>query len=139
MPYFHGLVSIPPHMQVASLDHSYFYVTHRDVTFHSEASHSEGASPFGEFLIRSVQEGLGNPTRPDARATLESVAEQTGLPREIATHVLSYGASLLERNTTRPIPFDRLSVIDQQLALAYSLDSFFGISTFALAKIEAGI
>lgn len=137
LPRFHGLVSIPPHLDVKSLSHSFFYTNHKDVTFHSKASKVEGSMTFGDYLFNNVRLALDKNAREivQDRLSIDRVSEITGLEREEVIHVLNYGSSLLERESLEPEDFNNLTPLNQQRALAYGLEAFFGITTFGIAKI----
>lgn len=138
LPTFMGLVSIPPHTEVKSLKHFYFYSNHRDVTFHSDPTKVDGAATFGEFLLDNVQRTLKDDSAPEQHGelTVNKIAEMTGLRPELANHALNYGKSLIGRLPDNRLGFDGLSRIDKQIVFSYALETFFGIATFAVAKHE---
>jgi hypothetical protein len=141
LPAFQGLVSIPPHVPVKSLSHTYFYTSHMDVTLHSEASEVKGSMQFGDYIVNNVRRALDVDRRPIVQEiiSVDRITTMTGLDQDDVIRVLNYGSSLLEKISEEPGDFDNLTPLNQQRALAYGLEAFFGISTFVIAEIEKEI
>jgi hypothetical protein len=145
LPFFEGLVSVPPHIPVTDLKHHYCFTSHRDITFHSKPELVGGGMPFGSALSSFVSLSAENEETWTKKMTVDAVRSSLGdiggndaflLP------FLGFGllqAGLTEQEFSRDAAgtFEReATLLQQHVALAASLRAYFGITTLGLLKFR---
>lgn len=145
LPFFDGLISIPPHSPVKDLKHSYAFTSHRDITFHSDPELVEGGKLFGEaledFVVSSIerekQDGQSKLGRDSVKAMLgENVETPEFLNSFLAFGLFQAGVTAQRIGAEAIDTFEQAGLLQQHIALAASLKAYFGITTFGLLKVE---
>lgn len=145
LPFFDGLISIPPHVPVKNLKHSYAFTSHRDITFHSDPELVDGGKPFGEALEQFVRSSLeGDGQVGQNKVELDDVKSMLGdLGRDedflnsfLAFGLLRTGLNTQEGGAIATTSWHEINWLQQRVALSASLQAYFGISTLGLLKIE---
>lgn len=145
IPFFDGLISIPPHVPVKKLSHHYCFTNHRDVTFHSDAEMPEGSKPFGaalrDFLISTVKRGDAAWTQKISIEAIRNMLGEMGENNDFLNYFISFGLfqagiAIQEMGSDASEYFGHMDFIQQQIAFSASLNAYFGISTIALLKFE---
>lgn len=147
LPFFDGLISIPPHVPVKDLKHSYCFTSPSDISFHSAPKQVENGKTLGEALRSFVLQSIENDGQrvSDARMTLTSVRELLGFgdaDSEFLEPLLAYGLARVgvsnqDRRHPATVHFENeASWLQQRVAFSAALKAFFGISTLGLLKVE---
>lgn len=145
LPSLEGLVSIPPHKLVSSLNHSYAFTTHNDITFHSDPEKVDDGKSFVDALANFVTIAIERGTQMQSRIDLNYIRArlgEIGNDNRLLTSFIAYGllqsGMLAERLMSDPIrTFEQeADLVTQHIALAASLRAYFGITTFGLLRVE---
>jgi len=144
LPFFEGLISIPPHVPVKDLKHSYAFTSHRDITFHSEPEFVEGGEIFGDslrsFVLSSIERGEDSWSQKLTANTVRDLLGEIGGDEDFMNSFLRYGMNQagIEQQTEPDAAgtFDEIALVQQYVALAASLKAYFGITTLGLLKVE---
>ncbi|MBX3726673.1 MAG: hypothetical protein KF823_12245 [Xanthomonadales bacterium] len=145
LPFFDRLISIPPHMPVKHLKHSYAFTSHRDITFHSDPESVENGRPFGEALelfVKSSSESKGLAGQREVEVgRIRSMLGDLGRDANFLNSFLAFGlfqaglnAGDVGAKATRS--WKTATWLQQHIALSASLQSYFGISTLGLLEVE---
>ncbi len=145
LPFFDGLISIPPHVAVQDLKHSYCFNSPSDVSFHSEPEQIENASTFDERLHYFVFESIKGEAQKvsDLRMTLSDVRNLIAIEEKEADFLESFlafglvqaGASNHSFRLGAATYFEsEASWLQQRIAFSAALNAYFGISTLGLMK-----
>ena len=145
LPIFDGLVSIPPHVPVKDLKHSYCFTSQADVSFHSDPEEVR-ASSFNVSLQGFVREAFAKQggAITDARMTLSGVRNLIGTGQEdsFLEAFLGFGLSRagVSRQATQQSAArffeEEAPWLQQRIAFAAALNAYFGISTIGLLKVR---
>lgn len=145
LPFFDGLVSIPPHIAVNNLKHSYAFTSHQDITFHSDPEQVEGGKPFGNMLADFVRTSIERDTIAGTQKMSVDIIKQmlgdAGTNENFLIPFINYGLSQAGINTsqiTRNIleSFENIDFIRQHIVLSASLHAYFGITMLGLLRFE---
>jgi hypothetical protein len=143
IPFFDGLISIPPHKPVKALKHNYAFTSHRDITFHSTPELVEGGKLFGETLRQFVSSSMrpdGPPKQDKVELTyIRDILGNLGEDSDFLNAFLAFGLSQIgvdyRENPTQEKWRD-VEWLQQRVALSASLKAYFGISTIGLLKVK---
>lgn len=147
LPFFDGLISIPPHSPVSDLKHSYCFTSAVDITFHSDPEKVQGGNTLGEALRSFVVEAIENDGQriSDEKMGLLEVRRLIGLDdsdSEFLESFLGYGLMTAGvsnqgiRSGATDYFENEATWLQQRIAFASALKAYFGISTLGLLKIE---
>jgi hypothetical protein len=144
LPVFEGLISMPPHVPVKDLKHSYSFTSHRDITFHSEPELVEGGRTFGdtlrEFVLSSMDRGEDSGLQSLMADNVRNMLGEIGDNADSLNSFLRYGLSRagidFQAQPDAARTFDELTPVQRHVALAASLKAYFGITTLGLLKVE---
>lgn len=145
LPFFDGLVSIPPHAPVKDLKHSYCFTSPSDITFHSEPERVGGQTLSGA-LESFVREAIGDDRQKitDERMTEREARELIGISDQddkfleafLAFGLVRAGHSDAFRQSAVSYFSNEASWLEQRIAFSAALSAYFGISTLGLLKVE---
>jgi len=146
LPFFDGLISIPPHVPVKELKHSYCFTSPSDISFHSESEEVSGNS-LDEALRLFVVDAAQNEGQSisDARLTLSYIKEMIGIADQdddflesfLAFGLVRAGVSNQRLRQGAAMHFEKeVPWLQQRIAFAAALSAYFGISTLGLLKIK---
>lgn len=145
LPFFDGLISIPPHVPVKDLKHNYAFTSHRDITFHSDPEPVEGGKPFGETLEQFVREALDRERQVGQNKVeldvVRSMLGELGKDTEFLSTFLAFGlfqagTNIQEIRGETSTYWQDVGWLEQHIALAASLHAYFGIATLGLIQVE---
>lgn len=145
LPFFDGLISIPPYVPVKDLKHHYAFTSHRDITFHSDPELVEDGKPLGKTLEHFVSSSLEREEQvgqnkiglDDVRSMLGDLGQDTEfLTSFLAFGLIQAGVNGLEIGAKTDTYWQEVGWLEQHIALAASLQAYFGISTLGLLKVE---
>ncbi|WP_131723298.1 MULTISPECIES: hypothetical protein [Burkholderia] len=149
LPIFSGLLSIPPHIQVKDLKHSYCFTTQSDITFHSNPESVDGGATLTEklqtFARESIRQDRADSRPSESRMSVSHVRTLLGLDdndNDFLESFLSFGLSRagaeLRGRQLASQTFDiETPWFQQHVALAAALKAFFDITTLGLLKLES--
>lgn len=146
LPFFDGLISIPPHAPVTDLKHSYCYTSHSDITFHSEPENVDG-NMLIEALRSFVLESMGNEGRKisDERLSFSAIKRMISVEEIDSEFLESFLAFGLVRagvsgnvfgNSAASYFEEEATWLEQRIAFAAALKAYFDITTLGLMKIK---
>jgi hypothetical protein len=146
IPFFAGLISIPPSLPVTSLKHSYCFNSPADITFHSKPDFVDGGDIFGTALKAFVAEATKDDGKRISyeRMSILEVKKLIGLEDYDSEFIESFlGHGLLQAGVSTNVVGqsatkyfeDEAAWLDQRIAFASALKSYFDISTLGLVKV----
>ncbi len=145
LPFFYGLISIPPHVSVKHLKHSYCFTSPSDISFHSEPEKVDKGNSLGQALRSFVLESIGTNGQnvSAARMSLSHIRELLGTTNQDDDFLESFLAFGLVRSgvifqQSAAMHFEKEATwLQQRVAFAAALSAYFGISTLGLMKVES--
>lgn len=156
--YLEGLISIPPHCAVTEIEHSYCFTHESDVTFHSEPYYlGQAPAMFKDFVANFITKNIvqdsqknifsadKEPNADDFFGELRNIKfnDDDSNNLDIYTSVMTYGLvrnrlmqyQSEEKSLNVDSIFKELSWLQKLRVICTSLEGFFGITTFGLAKL----
>lgn len=148
VPFFDGLISIPPHASVTHLKHNYCFTSSSDITFHSEPERVNGQTLF-QALKSFVLEATANDGQKVSakRMKVSEIKELIGIGDQDPNFLESFLNFGLSRSGVSNERFagnvsayfeNDATWLQQRIAFSAALSAYFGISTLALLKIKEG-